>query len=73
MVSVTFASPIGSTNATLGDLPAKPRRTATFDNGKEFADFKTIEDELKLTVYFANPRSPWERGTNENTNGLLRD
>ena len=54
-------------------LPRKLRRTATFDNGKEFADFKTIERELKLTVYFANPHSPWERGANENTNGLLRD
>ena len=54
-------------------LPGKLRRTATFDNGKEFADFKTIERELGLTVYFANPHRPWERGVNENTNGLLRD
>jgi IS30 family transposase len=54
-------------------LPAKLRRTLTADNGKEFADFKTIERALKLKVYFANPHAPWERGTNENTNGLLRD
>ena len=54
-------------------LSRKLRRTATFDNGKEFADFKSIERELKLTIYFANPHNPWERGANENTNGLLLD
>jgi IS30 family transposase len=62
-----------STTASMKGLPKKLRRTATFDNGKEFADFKTIEHELGLKVYFANPHSPWERGANENTNGLLRD
>ena len=44
----------------------------TVDNGKEFADFKTMEEKLGLTVYFADPYSAWQRGTNENTNGLLR-
>jgi len=62
-----------STTTAMKALPGALRRTATFDNGKEFADFKTIERELGLTVYFANPHSPWERGVNENTNGLLRD
>lgn len=62
-----------ATTASMTGLPSKLRRTATFDNGKEFADFKTLERELGLTVYFANPHSPWERGANENTNGLLRD
>ena len=62
-----------ATAGAMKDLPGKLLRTATFDNGKEFADFKTIERELGLTVYFANPHSPWERGSNENTNGLLRD
>lgn len=62
-----------ATTLAMKDLPKKLLRTATFDNGKEFADFKTIERELGLTVYFANPHSPWERGTNENTNSLLRD
>ena len=61
------------TRAIFRDLPVKLRRTATFDNGKEFADFKTIQRELKMTVYFADPHSPWQRGANENTNGLLRD
>jgi len=59
--------------ALMKDLPRKLRRTSTADNGKEFAGFKTIESALGLKVYFANPHAPWERGTNENTNGLLRD
>lgn len=62
-----------ATRVMMKGLPKKLRRTMTPDNGKEFADFKTIERELGLTVYFANPHSPWERGLNENTNGLLRD
>lgn len=57
----------------LGRLPEELRLTMTVDNGKEFADFATMQQRLGMTVYFANPRSPWERGTNENTNGLLRD
>ncbi len=47
-------------------------KTFTCDNGKEFSRFKEIEDELNSLVYFANPYHSWERGTNENTNGLLR-
>lgn len=62
-----------ATCAIFRGLPSKLRRTLTADNGKEFADFKTIERRLGLKVYFANPYTPWERGTNENTNGLLRD
>jgi len=46
--------------------------TLTVDNGKEFAGFKTIENALEATVFFAHPYSAWERAVNENTNGLLR-
>jgi len=53
-------------------IPVKWLRTLTVDNGKEFAQFKKIERETGLTVYFADPYAPWQRGTNENTNGLLR-
>ena len=53
-------------------LPAEKVRTMTFDNGKEFAGFKELERELGMRSYFANPYHSWERGTNENTNGLLR-
>jgi IS30 family transposase len=44
----------------------------TFDNGKEFAGFKELERRLDMRSYFARPYHSWERGTNENTNGLLR-
>ena len=47
-------------------------KSITLDNGTEFADHKTIANRLNATVYFAHPHSPWERGTNENTNRLLR-
>lgn len=49
-----------------------PPLTITLDNGSEFAQFKGIEDDLKTTIYFADPHSPWQRGTNENTNDILR-
>lgn len=44
----------------------------TLDNGSEFAEFKEIERDLGTMIYFADPHSPWQRGLNENTNGLLR-
>jgi IS30 family transposase len=47
-------------------------RTITLDNGSEFAEFRGIERDTGAEVYFAEPRSPRQRGTNENTNGLLR-
>jgi IS30 family transposase len=46
--------------------------TITSDNGKEFAQFRRIGEELKAMMYFAHPYASWERGTNENTNGLIR-
>lgn len=48
-------------------------RTATVDRGKEFSCYKEVKDELGIDVYFADPYSAWQRGTNENANGLLRE
>lgn len=53
-------------------IPGKCRKTMTVDNGKEFAQFKTMEQQLGIMIYFADPYAAWQRGTNENTNGLLR-
>ena len=53
-------------------LPAKKRQTLTLDNGSENAGHKTITEELGVKCYFANPYHSWERGSNENTNGLIR-
>ncbi|WP_262947529.1 IS30 family transposase [Xenorhabdus indica] len=48
-------------------------KTMTFDNGLEFAEHALISKNLEAKIYFAHPYSPWERGINENTNGLIRD
>jgi len=48
-------------------------KTITSDNGTEFASFRQIENRLEADFYFAHPYSSWERGTNENTNGLIRE
>jgi IS30 family transposase len=57
---------------TLRKLPASKRHSLTLDNGREFARPTELERKLTLPVYFAHPYHAWERGTNENTNGLLR-
>ena len=49
-----------------------PIHTVTADNGSEFHMYKALEQRLHTTIYFATPHQAWERGTNENTNGLLR-
>lgn len=55
-------------------IRAEPDRfkTITFDNGTEFHSYKELEAAFPVTCYFANPHHPWERGSNENFNGLLR-
>lgn len=53
-------------------LSKKKLRTITYDNGPEFSEHETTEIWLKTAIYFAYPYHSWERGTNENTNGLLR-
>jgi IS30 family transposase len=59
--------------AAFKTIPGALRHTLTADNGTEFAKFKQLERRLDIQVYFADPYSPWQRGTNENTNGLIRE
>jgi IS30 family transposase len=56
----------------MGQLPAHLRRSITWDRGSELADYAEIQLQLKAPVFFCDPHSPWQRGTNENTNRLLR-
>jgi IS30 family transposase len=53
-------------------LPVEARQTLTYDQGKEMALYRTLSERTGLAIYFADPRSPWQRGICENTNGLLR-
>jgi transposase, IS30 family len=53
-------------------LPTSKRKTLTLDNGKEFAEHERVAHKLDVNIYFAQPYCSWQRGTNENTNGLLR-
>lgn len=54
-------------------IPAQMKRTLTYDNGTEMAQHKLFTKHTKVKVYFTHPYSPWERPTNENSNGLVRD
>lgn len=54
-------------------FPKEAFKTATVDRGKEFACYPIIESDLGIPVYFADPYSSWQRDTNENANGLLRE
>ena len=56
----------------MGKLPDHLRRSITWDRGTELADYVKIQTALAATLYFCDPHSPWQRGTNENTNRLLR-
>ncbi len=56
----------------LRPVPALLRKTLTYDRGKEMAEHEQLAQRLAIQIFFADPYSPWQRGTNENTNGLLR-
>lgn len=60
------------TLARFRHIPKEKRKTLTLDNGTEFSAWERIEEKSGMMVYFAYPYHAWERGTNENTNGLLR-
>jgi len=69
---VNTRSATETADVTAALLKGMPVETISFDNGSEFAEFKRLERELETEVYFAEPHKPWQRGTNENTNDILR-
>lgn len=73
MADATAVSARSALNAMLGQLPAALRSTLTWDRGSEMALHQAIATDLKIDVYFADPYAPWQRGSNENANGLIRE
>lgn len=69
----TAAEVTAATRHILQPLPQQVRRTRTVDTGREWMAFHSLQRTVGLQVYCAAPSAAWERGTNENTNGLLRD
>lgn len=53
-------------------VPKEKKASMTYDNGSEFSEYESIENRTGMSVYFAHPYHSWERGTNENANGLIR-
>src|SRR5215468_4347909 len=66
------ATVVGALTKHVRKLPQQLRRSLTWDRGKEMADHKSFTVATSVQVYFCDPHSPWQRGSNENTNGLLR-
>jgi IS30 family transposase len=66
------ASVVSSLTRQVKKLPVQLRKTLTWDRGGELASHKDFTISTGVKVYFCDPQSPWQRGSNENTNGLLR-
>lgn len=72
ILSATTVAVRTAMQRSFANVPKSKRHTLTLDNGMEFTDWQLFEQDSGFTVYFAKPYHSWERGTNENTNGLLR-
>jgi IS30 family transposase len=71
--NMTSLAVIEACRAKLGQLPQALQKSLTYDRGKEMFYHEHLTRALGIKVYFADPHAPWQRGTNENTNGLIRE
>jgi IS30 family transposase len=72
MDNATTKAVVDSFSAVFNREPAAMRKTMTYDQGREMHGHKILTERTGVQIYFADPHSPWQRGSNENTNGLLR-
>ena len=72
MEGCTAADAVEGFTRQMKKLPAFLRESLTYDRGSEMASFQELSQRLKMDIWFADPYAPWQRGSNENTNGLLR-
>lgn len=72
MRDATATSAVEGFSAALNSMPLQARRTLTYDQGREMARHAEITQRTGVAIYFADPHSPWQRGANENINGLIR-
>ena len=72
MDNATAAAALEGFSRALNGVPEPMRKSLTYDQGKEMSEHKQLTERTGVAVFFADPHSPWQRGSNENTNGLLR-
>ena len=72
MDNATTKAVVDSFSAVFNREPAVMRKTMTYDQGREMHGHKILAERTGVQIYFADPHSPWQHGSNENTNGLLR-
>ena len=72
MNNASAAAAVEGFSRVLNGIPEPMRKSLTYDQGKEMSEHKQLTERTGVVVFFADPHSPWQRGSNENTNGLLR-